>query len=188
LAWRSAVLAAILLAAAGPEPQDTGPGASPGPVPSTLEGATVVHTAAVSALLNTPGMVILDVSEAPRRPQGLAPGAPWLPLRHRDIPGSVWIPGVGRKDIPADLEAYYRSRLAELTGASRDHAILIYCHPNCLGSWIAANRALGYGYRNVSWYPEGIEGWEDAGLPTAPADPEGPDIRLDHKERVETKK
>lgn len=187
LTRRLAALAAILLVAAAPEPQGTGSGTSSGRVPATLDGATVVHTAGVPALLKKSGVVIVDVSEAPRRPEGLAPGAPWLPLRHRDIPGSVWIPGAGRRGISADLATYFRSRLAELTGASRDRPILIYCHPNCLGSWTAAKRVLDYGFRNVFWYPDGIEGWEAAGFSTAPVDPEGPAVQPEKGEARATK-
>src|SRR5205085_3752913 len=122
--------------------------AAAAPVPATLDGGTVVHAAAVQALLKEPGVVLVDVSEVPRRPEGLAEGAQWLPPQHRDIPGSVWIPGAGRQAITADMDAYYRARLAELTAASRDRAIVLYCHPNCWGSWNAAERALAYGYRS----------------------------------------
>lgn len=143
-------------------------------MPSGLPGGTVVHAGAVERLVATPGVVLLDVSEVPQRPATLAPGAPWLPPEHRDIPGSLWIAGAGRNPVAPDLERYFRSRLVELTAASTERPIVIYCHPNCWGSWIAARRALGYGYRNVFWYPDGIEGWEDAHRPTAAAAPEGP--------------
>ena len=46
---------------------------------------------------------------------------------------------------------------------------MLYCHPQCWASWNAAKRAISYGYRKVYWYPDGIEGWEKAGLPTASA-------------------
>ncbi|MBV9756280.1 MAG: hypothetical protein JO047_04440, partial [Alphaproteobacteria bacterium] len=117
---------------------------------------------------------LVDVAEVPRRPATLAAGAPWLPPEHRDIPGSVWIPGAGRNPVPPELERYFRERVAALTAGAADRPIVLYCHPNCWGSWIAARRAQAYGYRNVFWYPDGIEGWQDAHLPTAPATPEGP--------------
>jgi PQQ-dependent catabolism-associated CXXCW motif protein len=181
------MLLALSLAAAAPVPKDVEPGAATAPVPATLGGGTVVHAAAVKALLNEPGIVILDVSEVSRRPEGLAPGARWLPPQHRDIPGSTWIPGVGRKAISAELDSYYRSRLAELTSAANDRTILVYCHPNCWGSWNAAKRALGYGYPNVFWYPDGIEGWQDAGFFTVPADPEGPGAWAEEKRGASAK-
>jgi PQQ-dependent catabolism-associated CXXCW motif protein len=170
-----ALAGALLLAGASPDAPDL-PLAS-GPVPADLPGGTVVHTGAVARLVATPGVVLLDVGEAPRRPATLPPGAPWLPPEHRDIPGSVWIPGAGRNPVPPDLERYFRARLAGLAAGSAERPIVVYCHPNCWGSWIAARRAQGYGYRNVFWYPDGIEGWEDAHLPTAPAVPERPSSR-----------
>ena len=154
---RRAALAALLLLGAAPD-----------------SGITVVHTPAVQALLRTPGLIILDVSPRKRRPSGLARGAPWLPPPHRDIPGSAWIPGAGEDPIPPALDRYFRARLAALTRGDRNRPILLYCHPHCAMSRNAARRVLGYGYRNVFWYPDGIEGWEDAGMPTAPAAPQGP--------------
>ncbi len=170
-----ALLGALLLIGAAPNAMQSRSSARP--VPTSLPGATVVHTAAAKALLQKPGLVIVDVSEKPRRPQGLAPGAPWLPPGHRDIPGSFWIPGAGHSPISPALEHYFRTRLTELTGGARDRPILIYCHPHCWSSWNAARRVVGYGYRDVFWYPDGIEGWEDAGLPTAPANQQGPGAR-----------
>jgi len=38
-------------------------------------------------------------------------------------------------------------------------------------SWNAAKRALAYGYRNVAWFPDGSDGWQEAGLPLAEATP-----------------
>jgi rhodanese-related sulfurtransferase len=38
-------------------------------------------------------------------------------------------------------------------------------------SWNAAKRALAYGYRNVAWFPDGSDGWQEAGLPLAEAQP-----------------
>lgn len=143
-------------------------------VPATLPGAEVLTTEQTAALVKRPGVVIVDVAEAPRRPDGLPPGALWLPPVHRDIPGSIWIPGAGRETLSPDLAQYYRAHLADLTGSSADRPILVYCHPNCRGSRNAAKRALDFGYRNVFWYPGGIEAWQDAGLPTAPAVPAGP--------------
>lgn len=165
-----ATAAAVLLLAGAPAYCEDGPRPA---VPTTLPGARVVGTDEAAALVELPGTVIVDVSEAPRRPEGLAPGAVWLPS-HRDVPGSVWIPGAGRDAISPDLAAFYRARLTALTGSSPDRALLIYCHPNCIGSWNAAKRALEFGYRNVFWYPGGIEAWQDAGRPSALAEPEGP--------------
>ena len=34
------------------------------------------------------------------------------------------------------------------------------------GSWNAAKRAAAWGYRNVLWYRDGTDGWEEEALPT----------------------
>ena len=46
--------------------------------------------------------------------------------------------------------------------------IVIYCLRDCWMSWNAAKRAMTMGYRNVVWYPDGTDGWEDALLTLAP--------------------
>lgn len=164
-AWLSFTCAAALATTAAAQPA--------GPFPDTLPGGTVVHTAAVEALLRDPAVVIVDVSERSRRPTGLAEGTLWMPPAHRDIPGSIWIPGAGQADVPPALGQFLRTRLEQLTGGNRDRPILVYCHPHCWQSWNAARRVVGYGYRGVFWYPDGIEGWEDAEEPTVPATPVG---------------
>jgi PQQ-dependent catabolism-associated CXXCW motif protein len=166
--WLPLALAALFATAAAPEPAR--------PFPATLPGGTVVYTEAVQALLRDSALVLVDVSDRTHRPSGLAEGAFWMPPAHRDIPGSVWIPGAGRPDIPSALDAFFRTRLAQLTGGNRGRPILVYCHPHCWRSWNAARRVVGYGYRDVFWYPDGIEGWEDAREPTVPATPEGPGL------------
>jgi len=44
------------------------------PTPATIRGGSVIHTADLAALLRQGGTVLVDVSNAPRRPSGLAPG------------------------------------------------------------------------------------------------------------------
>jgi hypothetical protein len=39
-------------------------------------------------------------------------------------------------------------------------------------SWNATKRAVGYGYAQAFWYPEGADGWIAAGEPTQIAHPE----------------
>jgi hypothetical protein len=40
---------------------------------------------------------------------------------------------------------------------------VFYGHATGQDSLVAAMRAVSLGYRYVYWYPEGIEGWRDAG-------------------------
>jgi|SRR5882672_8092408 len=153
------------------EPADFWTGPINGPVPATLSGGTVIHTQELSELLKKAGVVLVDVSNLPHRPENLAPGAPWLPTPHRVIPGSLWIPGAGLGNIAPDVDALFREQLARATGRDLDHLVIIYCHERCWLSWNGAKRAVRYGYDNVHWYPEGIEGWRAAGLGTRIIDP-----------------
>jgi PQQ-dependent catabolism-associated CXXCW motif protein len=153
---------------APPEPSGYWTGPINSPVPATLSGGvaiTDVHR--LQALQKDKNAVLIDVSNAPRRPDNMAPGAPWLPLPHQAIPGSLWIPEVGLGEVPPATGDFFRAQLAAATGNDPARPIVIYCHQACWLSWNAAKRAISYGYLHVYWYRDGIEGWKAAHLPTA---------------------
>lgn len=160
--------------AEAPEPQDYWTGPMQGEVPATLAGGRVLHTEALADLLRDGGIVLIDVAEPPHRPDNLAADAIWKPSAHQNIAGSVWIPGIGGGRLEDPLNAFFRNRLKTLTGDDFQHPIVFYCHRNCWGSWNAAKRAISFGYLNVVWYPDGVEGWQDADRPLAAAQPETP--------------
>jgi len=166
LVLASALFCCALAAAAVPEPAGYWMGPLQGPVATTLSGGTVIHTRKLAALLKTGGVLVVDVSDAPRRPDNMAAGAVWLPLPHPVIPGAVWIPGAGAGAISPSVDKLFREQLALGTGNDPAHGLVIYCHRNCWLSWNAAKRAISYGYRNVYWFPDGMEGWRAAALPT----------------------
>jgi PQQ-dependent catabolism-associated CXXCW motif protein len=153
------------------EPQHYWTGPINGPVPATLRGAAVIHLRGLLVLRKHGDVLLVDVSDAPRRPPNLAPGAPWLPLPHRAIPDSVWIPGAGLGEVARDVESVFQAQLASGTGNDKRHRVVIYCHERCWLSWNAARRAISYGYRRVYWYPDGVEGWSAARQPTAVIEP-----------------
>ncbi|MFB9268205.1 rhodanese-like domain-containing protein [Bradyrhizobium erythrophlei] len=155
-----------------PEPKGYWQGPMNGRLPATIAGGTVIATQELAGLLGDEATVLIDVSPAPRRPEHLS--SPWLPMPHRTIPRSVWIPGAGTGVISAAMTDYIRTRLTELTEGNRDRSIVVYCRADCWASWNAAKRLISEGYRHVAWYPHGIEAWRDSGLPTAVTEPEGP--------------
>jgi sulfur-oxidizing protein SoxY len=152
------------------EPKDFWLGPVNAPVPGTLSGGTVIRAKDLAALLKQRRAVVVDVSGSQQRPEKLAPQAVWMPPPHPVIPGSLWIAGAGAGAIDANIEKLYQQRLAEATSHDLGHPVVVYCHERCWLSWNAAKRAIRYGYRNVYWFPDGIEGWRAAGFETATAD------------------
>lgn len=176
---RYCLLLSLLFAAAASagdvaEPEGYWGGPINSPVPATISGGKVIHTQALAKLLEEEGSVIVDVSNTPKRPEGMALDLPWLPLPQDAIPGSIWIPDVGMAEVSAPLDEFFREELSEATDGHLDATVVIYCHEQCWLSWNAAKRAINYGYRNVHWYPEGIEGWRAAGFTTETVEPRHP--------------
>jgi PQQ-dependent catabolism-associated CXXCW motif protein len=164
---RGLLVACLLLAAAAPpEPAGFWTGPMQGAVPATLAGATVLATAAAAqAFLTQHQALPIDVGPAPERPATLAPGLPWLPAAHQDIPGSLWLPGAGSAVLQPARAAAFRTAVAARTGGDGDRVVLVYCHADCWGSWNAAKCLVQAGYRHVAWFPPGVEGWAAADLP-----------------------
>src|ERR1700722_7317795 len=160
--------------AAVTEPATVWSGDVDAPVPSTIAGGKVIHARALARLIKRKDVVVIDVSKEPRRPAELAPGAPWLPVPHRALPVARWIPGVGAGAISAQLEDQFRRQLSLALGEDVHRPLVFYCHARCWLSWNAAKRAIGYGYKRVFWFPDGIEGWTAAGRQTKVAAPQGP--------------
>ncbi|MBK1842524.1 PQQ-dependent catabolism-associated CXXCW motif protein [Azospirillum sp. YIM B02556] len=139
------------------------------PTPDGVAGAETVDTPAVQSLLSQGRLVPIFVQRLER---STLPGGPWLQSKpYRQIPGGVWLPnvGVGAPD-PATL-GWFESQLDRLTGGDRSRDLLFYCLSDCWLSWNAAKRAVLLGYARVHWYPTGIDGWMEAGLPTEEAHP-----------------
>ena len=158
-----------------PEPTGYWQGPMNGKVPSTITGGRVIGTEELSRLIQQEQPTLVDVAPAPRRPSDRS--MPWLPLPHRSIPQSVWIPGAGSGAISSAMADYFHGRLTELTGHNREKLIIFCCRLDCWASWNAAKRAIDEGYRQVRWYPDGLEAWQAAGLPTEAVEPEGPSVR-----------
>jgi PQQ-dependent catabolism-associated CXXCW motif protein len=161
------ILATALLPAVGslgladdvPEPAGLWTGAMYGRTPSTLSGAAVVDLPAVEALLAVQPL-LLDVGPLRQKPEGFPANRPWLPV-HRSIPGAVWMPGAGLAPLDAEREQLFQRRIAELTGGDRKRPIVVFCRPDCWGSWNAGKRLVMQGYVRVSWFPAGLDSWQE---------------------------
>ncbi|ACK52091.1 rhodanese [Methylocella silvestris BL2] len=157
-------LGLLLIGAAGspghvPEPDGLWQGVMRGYTPNSVKGARVLDTAALVRLIEEKNPVLLDVGPADKKPASISPATPWMPA-HRSIPGAVWMPGGGSGTPNPQFSESFRSRVTSLTGGDIERPIVTFCHPECWGSWNAAKRLVGYGYSNVYWYPEGLEGWQ----------------------------
>jgi PQQ-dependent catabolism-associated CXXCW motif protein len=141
------------------------------PTPAGLTGARVVSTDEAEALWQGKSAVFLDVLPRAPRPVNLPAGTIWRDRPRANIPGSIWLPDTGYGALAPATEEYLRKNLAAATGGDHDKPVVVYCLRDCWMSWNAAKRILSMGYRNVAWYPDGTDGWADALLPLADAEP-----------------
>jgi PQQ-dependent catabolism-associated CXXCW motif protein len=141
------------------------------PTPATLRGARVLTTAQAAALWRADRAVFIDVMPQPPQPAGLPPGTIWRDKPRHNIPGSVWLPDTGYGALAAATEDYLKKGLARASGHDQTKLLVFYCQRDCWMSWNAGKRALALGYRNVAWFPDGSDGWQDARLPLAEAQP-----------------
>lgn len=143
--------------------------------PDTAPGATTITAAQLRVLQEKHERFgLIDVLPQPPRPVGLASDAIWLPPRHDNIPGSLWLPDVGQPVLSPELEQYFRNGLDRSIGGDRTVPVVLYCREECWMSWNAAKRAALWGYR-ILWYPDGVEGWARAGYPLVESKPEPKD-------------
>lgn len=156
-----------------PEPDGLWMGAIPGYTPLTLKGAEVIDAAAAGAILDRGGAAFIDVTEPDIKPPTLPATALWRP-QHRSIPGAVWFPGAAPGRLESRQEETLKARIEALTGGDKAKPVVAFCHPDCWGSWNMGKRLVTWGYRKVSWFPEGIDGWQKADRDTevVKADPE----------------
>jgi quinoprotein dehydrogenase-associated probable ABC transporter substrate-binding protein/PQQ-dependent catabolism-associated CXXCW motif protein len=134
------------------------------PVPATLRGATVLHTAGLEKLMADARPVLIDVKPKARKPADRDAQRLWIEPERDDIAGSAWLPGVGYGALPDDVRAYLEDTLRRLTGGDRTRPVVFYCDAHCWMSWNAAKRAAEeLGYTRVYWYADGVDGWRGAG-------------------------
>ena len=165
-------VALLLLAAAAAEPDGYRMDAYRAPVPATLRGGQVIGTEQAHALWQGKSAAFIDVLPRAPKPPNLPAGTIWQEKPHDDIPGSMWLPDTGYGALAPSMEGYFRDGLARASGGQADRTLVFYCLPDCWMSWNAARRALALGYTHVDWYPDGVTGWEKAGLPLERRTPE----------------
>jgi PQQ-dependent catabolism-associated CXXCW motif protein len=140
------------------------------PVPKTLAGARVVDVEEVERLWRDKGAVFIDVFPRAPKPPNLPSGTVWRDPTHQSIDGAHWLPNVGYGVLTPELESYFKTRLASL-GGEEHKPILFFCLKDCWMSWNAAKRALAWGYKDVLWFPEGTDGWQENGFDLVRVEP-----------------
>jgi PQQ-dependent catabolism-associated CXXCW motif protein len=166
-------------AAPAPEPQGYRMDNFRSPVPATLKGAKALTADEAADLWNSNGTIFIDVYPQAPKPKNLPAGTFWRDPVHRSIEGAHWLPNVGYGALPDTIEAYFRSSLERLTKSDKTAPIVFFCLRNCWMSWNAAKRALAAGYRNVMWFRDGTDGWQELGYPLVDVskEPEEPGTR-----------
>jgi PQQ-dependent catabolism-associated CXXCW motif protein len=131
------------------------------PVPDKVPGGRVITAAEVADLVKVQQAILLDVMPSDGAGLDSATGDWHMAKPRQDIPGSVWLPDVGRGQLSPALDAYFRDNLSKLTAGNVSRPIIVYCQADCWMSWNAVKRASGYGYTSLYWFPEGSDGWRD---------------------------
>ena len=132
-------------------------------VPATLTGARTVDLAGLQALLSKEDPLLVDVMPTQPKPADRPAGSIWRDPERETIKGAVWLANMGYGKLPEAEEAAFKAELLRRAG-SLDRPIVLFCEPQCWMSWNAAKRALGYGFRNIIWFPGGAAAWREAGL------------------------
>ena len=161
---------AVVDGVAVPEPKDYRTDAYRTPVPATLAGGTVIDTETAERL-HGEGVPFIDVLPRPPRPD-LPAGTLWRERPRNDIPGSLWLVDTGYGALTPAMEAYLLDGLDKATKGDKSRPLVIYCDRDCWMSYNAAKRAIRAGHEAVYWYPDGVQGWAEAGKDLAANQPE----------------
>jgi PQQ-dependent catabolism-associated CXXCW motif protein len=141
------------------------------PVHEPPPGSARVSISELELLVRDERAVLVDVMPA----EGGGPDpltGEWRLVKPREnIPGSVWLPDVGRGVLSAEMDLYFRRELARLTAGDPMRPVILYCQSDCWMAWNAGRRAAGYGHARLYWYPEGSDGWRDHDRTLVPATP-----------------
>lgn len=174
---RAAALAVLMAGAAAaqpvPEPSDYHGEPYRSPVPATLAGAQVADTAQAQ-VLHADGVPFLDVLPRTPKPEGLPEGTVWREPPHETIPGAVWLWNTGYDRLAPAEQARLDAGLTAATKGDKTAPVVIFCKRDCWMSWNAAKRAVAAGYTAVTWYPDGVDGWLEAGGDLVRAEPVAP--------------
>jgi len=138
------------------------------PTPDQLQGATIVDTPALQALLGqTPRPLLIDVYRRQWLQGQFIEDQP-----HENLPGSHWLANTGDGELTPQWQDYFAANLKKLTAGDPTQPLVFYCRSDCWLSWNAVKRAATMGYKTLYWYRDGLDAWQAANLPVSPSRPE----------------
>lgn len=133
------------------------------PVPADIPDATTINNEQAVTMYADESAAFIDVYP----PKGLGPDpldGHWVITEERhSIPGSIWLPEVGRGSLQPDAQDYFARNLNRITRGDKSTPIVFFCTSDCWQSWNAARRATMLHYTGVHWYPLGSDGWQENG-------------------------
>jgi PQQ-dependent catabolism-associated CXXCW motif protein len=144
------------------------------PVPDTLKGAKVVTSEQAHDIWKAGNTVFVDVLPQAPKPDKLPKNVIWRDKPRITIKGAAWLPNVGFGKLHETMHEFFSGELETLTGGNKSKPVLFYCLLDCWMSWNAAKRAVEYGYKDVTWYPDGTDGWTLQDYPTETVLPKFP--------------
>ena len=107
-------------------------------MPANVPGGTRIGIDDVDRLVKDKA-ILLDVM--PSEGAGLIPATgQWATKGHDNIPGSVWLPDVGRGRLDDRLQHYLIENLKRLTAGDMTRALIVYCQSDCWMGWNAVQR------------------------------------------------
>tara|TARA_Y100000590_G_scaffold141346_1_gene162148 strand:+ start:299 stop:820 length:522 start_codon:yes stop_codon:yes gene_type:complete len=124
------------------------------------ENIKILNVEEVYEIVNKKNAILIDVWLKDRKPDVLDKKK-WLPPKRYTIPGSLWMPNIGRETLTSEQRKYLEKGLKEITKNNKNKKIVFFCRRGYY-SKIAAERAIKLGYTNVLLFP-GTDLWEDAG-------------------------
>lgn len=140
-------------------------------VPPDVAGGKRIDIDDLDDLMAKESPVLLDVMPSEGPGLDTATGEWKLAKKHGHIPGSTWLPDVGRGRVSPALDCYFRDMLEKLTGGDKAKPVVLYCQSDCWMAWNAVRRAVAWGYTRLYWFPDGIDGWRDWERKFTPAEP-----------------
>jgi len=117
-----------------------------------------VASAEDTAPLNVPGATTISTATAKMLHEK---GYPFVDVRGMKHFNNGHIPGA--KHLPVNSEDFTAKNLSAI--ANKDQLIVFYCNGiTCMGSSIASEKAVEWGWTQVAYYRAGIPHWKEKGM------------------------